>query len=127
MKEKIIDKVIEVAESLGWICCVEHEGEETTFQFEKYSPAGHDFVFSEKMHKDDVATLIHGIYRYYEDFDVSEETYLYLDSSGHGVNGAPYDMRDLYNDIEASCNDVEKLYDALNDEFKKEEWWEDCL
>jgi len=36
----------------------------------------------------------------YESFDASEEAYLWLDNSGHGKNGAPYDMKDVYEDME---------------------------
>jgi len=35
---------------------------------------------------------------YYERYDVSEETYLWLDNTGHGKNGAPYDMADVLAD-----------------------------
>ena len=41
----------------------------------------------------------------YNNFDCSEETYLWLDNTGHGTNGAPYDMKDLYEDMEA-CEEM---------------------
>ena len=49
----------------------------------------------------------------YADFDCSEETYLWLDSTGHGTNGAPYDMKDLYEDMEACQEMIMELYRAF--------------
>ena len=49
----------------------------------------------------------------YESFDVSEEAYLWLDNSGHGKNGAPYDMKDVYEDIEEAKEEFGKLADLL--------------
>lgn len=37
---------------------------------------------------------------YCEDYDPSYETYIWLDNTGHGTNGAPYDMRDILSDKE---------------------------
>ena len=50
------------------------------------------------------------IITYYENFDVSEEAYYWLDDSGHGKNGAPYDMKDVYEDME-ECKEF--IYDAF--------------
>lgn len=50
-----------------------------------------------------------------DNFDVSYETYLWLDESGHGKNGAPYDMRDLYEDMEAVEEMISKLYAAVSE------------
>lgn len=46
-----------------------------------------------------LATLTDRVYGYYEDFDPSQEAYLWLDETGHGTNGAPYDMGDVYADM----------------------------
>lgn len=40
---------------------------------------------------------------------IAKETYTCLDHSGHGINGAPYDMRDVYNDMEECQDEIEKL------------------
>ena len=34
---------------------------------------------------------------------------------GHGKNGAPYDMKDLYGDMEACQDMIYELYQALNE------------
>ena len=41
------------------------------------------------------------------------ETYLWLDSDGHGKNGAPYDMKDLYEDMEACREIIYELYEIV--------------
>ena len=50
-----------------------------------------------------------------DNFDCSEETYLWLDNSGHGANGAPYNMKDLYEDMESCLEMMEELYEELKD------------
>ena len=58
---------------------------------------------------------MHNLYSVYEDFDVSSEAYLWLDSDGHGTNGAPYDMKDLYEDFEACESAIYDLWEYLRD------------
>lgn len=53
------------------------------------------------------------MWKRHENFDVSEETYTCLDHSGHGINGAPYDMRDVYNDMEECQDEIEKLQEIV--------------
>lgn len=60
-------------------------------------------------------SLITDMENYYDDFDVDEETYLWLDNRGHGKNGAPYRMRDVLEDMEAAEKMVEDLLDAIRE------------
>ena len=83
--------------------------------FSKYSPAGQDFGFS--VGGDDLHELAVSIYNYYESFDVCYETYLWLDEMGHGKNGAPYDMKDLYEDMEACEQIILELYELIKEEL----------
>ena len=39
---------------------------------------------------------------------------MWLDIDGHGKNGAPYDMRDVYDDMEAVNDMLWDLYDDLH-------------
>jgi len=41
------------------------------------------------------------------------EAYLWLDSNGHGKNGAPYRMRDVLDDMEEAEKMIETLLDAI--------------
>lgn len=64
------------------------------------SPAGQDFGFTVE-HGEDALDLSENLFDVWYDFDVSAEAYIWLDENGHGRNGAPYDMKDVYEDMEA--------------------------
>lgn len=88
---------------------VERNGDTIICEFQKCSPAGQDFSFN-IWTDDDGSSLAHDIFEYYENFDVSSEASLWLDCTGHGMNGAPYDMKDVYEDMEACAEMVKELY-----------------
>lgn len=48
-------------------------------------------------------------------FDADAEAYLWLDSNGHGKNGAPYRTKDVLADMEAAEGMVSKLLEAVRD------------
>lgn len=109
-----IQHIINVAEDLGWTVQVEDETEDyIIFDFGKFSSAGQDFHFMAEAENHDAYNLIQSIYARYQDFDVSAEAYLWLDSDGHGKNGAPYDMKDVYEDMEECMNSIYELYEAI--------------
>lgn len=108
--DKKFENIYEIAGREGWQVDSYYVGEqesEVAFSFENYSPAGRDLSFEVCVpNKDDEYTLYYNvadaIADYWECFDVSYETYIWLDENGHGKNGAPYDMSDVYKDTE-SC------------------------
>lgn len=106
---KDIKKMIGVAEKLDWSVTVN----DNDFEFEKYSPAGQDFILS--ITANNLEEAISKIRERYDNFDVSEEASLWLDDTGHGKNGAPYDMKDLYEDMEACEQMILELYEALTE------------
>lgn len=87
-----------------------------TIYFSKYSPAGQDFGF--EVGGCSLEELAENIYDYYEDYDVSYEASIWLDESGHGKNGAPYDMKDLYEDMEACEQNILELYELIKEAIK---------
>lgn len=105
--KKFINKVKEISEKLNWNVNID----DNMFAFSKYSPSGQDFNFSE--YGENLEELINNINSYCQGFDCSEETFLWLDNFGHGKNGAPYDMKDLYEDMEACLKMVEELREEL--------------
>lgn len=114
-REELKDKIINIAEENGWSVYIENETEDyICFDFEKYSPAGQDFYVSAELEDMEIYTLIDNLFEKYLDFDVSSETYLWLDDTGHGRNGAPYDMKDLYEDMEACEQMILDLYEAFD-------------
>lgn len=96
------DRIIEIAEENGWKVDIEsNDGDDFSYEFSKYSPADQDFSFEAEMKDNNVHTLLNDIEEYYDNYDCSYEAYLWLYNTGHGLNGAPYDMKDVYEDMEA--------------------------
>lgn len=108
-KEKM-KALLDKAERLGW--SVDNEDNNSFISFQKYSPAGQDCSF-EIEKTEDICDFVKSISDYYENFDVSYETYLWLDNTGHGINGAPYDMKDVYEDMEWYEQQIKTLSEAL--------------
>lgn len=111
------ERIVEIAEENDWsVDMTSNDGDNFTYEFRKGSPAGQDFSFCADMEDNDVYSLIDNIYERYNDYDCSEETYLWLDNTGHGKNGAPYDMKDVYEDMEACEQMILDLHDVLAEE-----------
>ena len=121
--DKRFEKIYEIAEREGWKVDYSYTDEKETdiiFSFEKYSPAGRDFCFEVCVPNDEDEYVIYdsvadAIYTYFEGFDVSYETYIWLDENGHGKNGAPYDMSDVYKDTESCERMIGGLWRAFYD------------
>lgn len=105
---KTMNEVLNKIRELGWSI----EEYEENYELGIYSPAGQDFsMIVEK--DDDIKYFIGNIHKVYTDFDVSYETYLWLDEEGHGTNGAPYDMEDAYEDMKWCEDAIYELYEDL--------------
>ena len=111
------ERIKELAESQDWFVDIIDNGDSRyTFVFQKYSPAGQDFFFEVDIEENNIQYLLENIYDFYKNYDCSEEAYLWLDNTGHGKNGAPYDMKDVYEDMQACEKAVLDLYDLLIEE-----------
>lgn len=103
-----IEKLITKINDLGWV--IEQE-ENNEYRLGKYSPFGQDFSIT--IEGSTVEELIEDVYEAYVDFDVSAETYLWLDNTGHGRNGAPYEMEDVLEDMKECKKMIVDLYNEL--------------
>lgn len=83
----------------------------------KVSPQGQDCFISVSLGKN-INEFVENI-KEASDLDVSYETYLWLGSDGHGKAGAPYDMKDVYNDMEWWKNQLESLVEVLENKLKE--------
>ena len=106
---KAVEYLLDETERLDY--SVEQE-DGNVFLISTFSPAGQDCNASIDT-EDNAELFINNIRAYAKDFDVSFETYLWLDSNGHGRNGAPYDMKDVYEDMKWWQNSLEKLANIL--------------
>ena len=117
MIEKIKKELTRIAESLNFNITIS-EDEDVNISFAKTSSYGQDFNFEISVDKD---AGMFGIWRelqsYQNNFDVSAEAYLWLDESGHGKNGAPFEMIDVYKDMEECKGFVTELADNVFDKI----------
>lgn len=108
------EKIVELANTQDWKVDIVDNGDgDYTFVFQKYSPAGQNFYFEADMEDNNIQYLLDNIYEYYSNYDCSEEAYLWLDNTGHGRNGAPYDMKDVYEDMQVCKQSILDLYNIL--------------
>mgnify|MGYP004499967607 FL=1 len=111
------DRIVEIAEENGWKVDVEsNDGYNFSYEFSQGSPAGQDFSFEVEMEDNNVYTLLNDIKNYYDRYDCSYEAYLWLDNTGHGTNGAPFNMKDVYEDMESCEEMIFELWKLLSEE-----------
>lgn len=111
---QLTDELTDIIEKHEWSIDYEDDG---TIYLSKYSPAGQDFGFYiEKV--ESIEEFADKIYDQYNEYDVSEAAYMWLDESGHGKNGAPYEMEDVYKDMEACEQNILELYELIQEAIK---------
>ena len=106
----MIEVVEKIADALEW----DFSEQDNYLVFQKYTGEGQDINL--KIDKEDAPTLAdiaREVQHEYDTFDVSEKTYVWLDNTGHGKNGAPNDMRDVYNDMEEAKKEFGVLAKTL--------------
>lgn len=86
--------------------------DERGYDFRKYSSEGQDFGFYIEK-QDCLEDYASEILAYHNDYDPSEEASLWLDDTGHGKNGAPYRMIDVYNDMVECQGFIYELYEII--------------
>ena len=106
---KLSKKLLKQIEDAGF--SVSRDDDYGSYTFQRYSPEGQDFFFEISGKTKD--EFIQNIAEYYEGYDVSYEAYLWLDDWGHGRNGAPYDMKDVYEDMVACREYIWELYEIV--------------
>lgn len=117
MIDKIKKEMTEIAESLNFNITIS-EDEDVNISFAKTSSYGQDFNFEISVDKDaSMIDIWRELQSYQNNFDVSAEAYLWLDESGHGKNGAPFEMIDVYKDMEECKGFVTELADKVFDIF----------
>lgn len=102
--------VTDVAEGLNWNA--KFDDDENWFTFSTCSSAGQDFDIN--VEADNLKVLKTELSNYCDNFDISYEAYLWLDHSGHGKNGAPYEMIDVYKDMEECLEAAKELSYKIN-------------
>lgn len=97
---------------------IHYDKDSDCIDFEYYSSAGQDFMIPAEFNGD-LQKLSDDIYDYYNCFDVGEATYCWLDNTGHGKNGAPYNMKDVIADMEECEKAIYKLFLIIDEYYLK--------
>ena len=105
MTKKQLD---EVCEKQGWSVTIFKD----YVQFENWSPCGQDLIV--EINCDSLDELPDKMTEYWESYDPSQEAYYWLGSDGHGKNGAPDTMGEVYKDMVACEKMIEDLAIALH-------------
>lgn len=108
----VAEKIINKAEKLGW------KVRKAGFIITNDENVEH-YVFSNKPDNQSTyynmsiaangANFIESINEFYEEFDVSLNAYCFMDENGHGVEGVPYDMKELYESMEKFRDMIKQL------------------
>lgn len=106
------DKLIERIEGLGWTVTIEDE-ERDLYLIGQCTPESQDFSISIEI-KEDLSNFSDNLYDYWSSYDVSYESSLRI-KDGHGINGAPYEMIDVYNDFKWCKDEIYNLWTYLDD------------
>lgn len=104
-------KVTDVCEALDWRVSTPKE-DDPCWEFEKYSPAGEDFVFN--VYAKNLTELKAELQSYYEDFDREDHVFGLLEAKRNGFRGVP-DLDTLVQD----SHDIEDMLEELAMEVTK--------
>lgn len=115
--ENYIDKVKKIADDLAWNVKID----DCNINFQKYASLHQECCFNLEI-AETFKEFCDIFYNYYQGFDCSYETYLCLDETGHGKNGAPYEMIDVYNDMKEYERDLYELYKEIESACKGERY-----
>ena len=99
---------LKLAEDLDWIYNVDDtpdERGEVCVELEKHSPQDQDFIVSIWFETDNECDFADKLEEYWRGFDPSEEAINWVGPDGHGMNGAPYDLQDIINDM-VDCKEM---------------------
>ena len=120
-KEKLPDGLEAIIKDEGFSISYVGDG---ICEFGKYSSAGQDFNFAVDI-GENIDEFCDNVRAVYNNFDVSYETYLWLDDTGHGTNGCPYDMKEAYEELEECEEFIWDLF-GIADKYRTENYaWDD--
>lgn len=101
-------------EKLGWGFEVEvFEKGDCLFTLSDFGSNGKDYTTELTTERADPISFLKALDYFIEGFDVDYETYLWLGPDGHGVNNAPYYIRDILEDNEEYLSRLEEISDSI--------------
>lgn len=114
MTEELKQRIEEIASDNDWIACFYEQDGEENIEFEGYTPAGQDLIVNVwDKEFESLSDVEDALWHYAEDFDECKEAYNWLGPDGHGINGAPYHMGDVLEDMVSAKQMIYDLSDAM--------------
>ena len=113
--ENLKNYIESIISSTDWNVSFYNKGNNAFYVcFQIYTSAGRDLNVEIEL-PDDAGEdeLSQKLTEYDEGFDVSYETYIWLDSFGHGKNGAPHELEDVLNDTKEAKRLIEELAESF--------------
>lgn len=102
----------EMANSFGWSANFSGRFNETNLdvEFEAYTDYGQDVIVSVIVpNVFTIGQLAEELDEYSRNFDVDEQTALWIGDDGHGANGAPYAISDILKDMRQAGKMIDRL------------------
>lgn len=110
-----LENLQEQVEKLGWSMKIYEDYVVLTTYSPEEQEHSHEITLKHLENGDvDFHSLSEDLYDCAEGFDVEENTMLWVDSDGHGKNGAPYHLKDVLKDMEWCKKQSLKLYKKVN-------------
>lgn len=107
---EMLKKSLGKAEHLGW--SIKEDG--CYYLLSRKSPAGISVIIEFSKPKN-MKKFIENVFDAYQKYDVSCETMNWVDGTGHGRNGAPYELEDVLNEIKWCKNSIAELWYELKE------------
>lgn len=120
--KKEFKQIVKLAKEIGWDTTIDEDKTEnySVFTFTLIKPYQLDFDFTVEAENNSMFSLLDNLAHYLSAYDVSEETYLYLDNQGHGKKGYPYDMEEVLKIFKYREDEISKLVEHLTDNYEEE-------
>lgn len=116
MTEELKERIEEIASDNDWETIFFVQDGKENIEFEGYTSIGQDLIVNIwDIHFDTLADVEDALWHYAEDFDPDEEAYKWLGPDGHGMNGAPYHMADVLEDMVDAKYRIYALADAFRE------------
>lgn len=124
--QEIFNKAEQIANEYGWSFVNTSEEERSRndiygIELSRTSPChqdyhiGVEFTIRPCTTMEEALTIIgDALWEEADSTDISYETYIWLDDMGHGKNGAPFDMKDCYEDMEWCVEQAKEVAGVLS-------------
>jgi hypothetical protein len=119
-KETILERIERAAEENDWKVthseCYRNPSD-LDVEFETYTSTGQDFIVSATLRANNPSTLIEDLRSRHDGFDPDYEASLWIGPDGHWLNGAPYHIKDIVDDMKEAGEMLGDLLSAMEHEF----------